>query len=217
MNKTYNEDIVKKNESEILLCRNESKVAQEINQVLHDSLNMNNSETVKALYTKLSDKYRTKRWFTIVYKNVDGFSNHFIDDIFPNSFHQWGKNAFVYSVEADHLNISSTDVKFLDQQLNDAANYWDAEMKWNALNNGTDSRLHLGVIKTYRTDSEPHAYWGKGDANKAEEKFYFDPYYENGTYFTVIALPNSTMNYAVSYNHGKRLVDDNAITELVAL
>ena len=199
MNKTYNEDIVKKREYEGLLCRNESKVPEEINQVLQDSKNLNNSETVKALYSKLSDKYRTKRWFAMVYKDMGGNSYHKIDDIFPNSFHESGKNAFAYSFEANHPNISSDDWDFLMRYANDekSITWKDAANSWNFLNNGTGQMLHLAVITTYYA-SDPQAYWGQDDL---VQLFYLKPYYASYKYFQVVGLPNSTStNYIVNHN-----------------
>jgi len=193
-------DIVKKREYEGLLCRNESKVPQEIQQVLQESKALNNSETVKALYYKLSDKYRTKRWFSVVYKDMVGNNNHNIEDIFPNSFHESGKNAFAYSFEANHPNISSGDWDFLMKYANDERNinYKDAASSWNFLNNGTGQRLHLAVITTYNVVSDPQAYWGQDDL---VQPFYLKPYYENYKYFKVVGLPNSTStSYVVNYH-----------------
>ena len=198
MNKTYNEDIVSKKEYECLLCRNESKVPEEIQKVRHDSQALNNSETVRARYNKLSDKYRTKRWFAdMVYKNMVGNSNHNIDDVFPNSFHKSGKNAFAYSFEANHPNISSDDWDFLMKYANDekSINWKDAVSSWNFLNNETGQRLHLAVITTYNVVSDPQAYWGQDDI---DQPFYMKPYYEHYKYFQVVGLPAA--NYVVNYN-----------------
>jgi len=200
LNKTYNEDIVKKREDEGLLCRNESKVPEEINHVLRDCIGLNNNETVKALYNKLSDKYRTKRWFAMVYNDMVGNSYHNIDDIFPHSFHESGKNAFAYSYEANHQNISSDDWDFLMRYAEDAGDiidYKNAASSWNFLNNGTGQRLHLAVITTSYVVSEPQAYWGQDDSVQP----YLKPYYDHYKYFQVVGLPNSTStNYVFNSN-----------------
>lgn len=195
----YSIEVPVKRSLECELCRDESNVPNEINQVLHDCQSLSNEETLVQLHFKLSDKYRTKKWFAVVYNDIGGYENHCFNDDMPSSLHQWGKNAFVYSVAGDPT-ILQSDKDYLNQHLNDKycfskANADDyssrcldsnanAESAYNSLNAGTGGRLIMAVIKRY------NGLWGQWDNS-------LDTYFENGQFYTVIALPPSAQLYHI--------------------
>jgi len=116
LNSTYNTRMPEKRESEFELCRDESDVPKEINQVLKDCQGLSNSETVTKLSEMLSDKYRTKKWFTAVYNDISGNNNHYFNAVMPSSLNQWGKNAIVYSISGDP-SITPADRSYLEQHI----------------------------------------------------------------------------------------------------
>ena len=174
----YSWKIPEKRAKERELCRNESKVPTEISNVLHDCQSLSNEQTVGKLHEKLSDKYRTKKWFAAVYNDIVGYDKHCFDDSMPSSLHQWGKNAIVYSV-AGNLTINQADKDYLTQHLNYGTG---ANITHNALYYGTRGRVNLAVIQL-------------GNGLQAKWNQTLDTFMANGASLTVIALPPSATSH----------------------
>jgi len=180
LNSTYNTKMPEKRESEFELCRDESDVPKEINQVLKDCQGLKNPETATKLSEMLGDKYRTKKWFTAVYNDISGNNNHYFNSAMPSSLNQWGKNAIVYSI-AGEPSITPTERDYLHQHIDD--NNSNAQTAYNDLYRGTGYKLILAVIKR-----------GSGLATKISNG-YVDNFYEDGQFWTVIGLPLSINIY----------------------